>query len=81
MSAVHARVRSGGSGWGGVVGYPLAQLYEEVAFIAYHFHWSVDSILNLEHAERRRWVREISSINDRSNTEGRNARDPEYSFA
>jgi hypothetical protein len=41
----------------------------------------VDSILNLEHAERRRWVREISSINDRSNTEGRNARDPEYSFA
>jgi Family of unknown function (DUF6760) len=55
-------------------------LYEEVAFVAYHFHWSVESILNLEHAERLRWVREISSINERSNTEGRNAADRDYSF-
>jgi uncharacterized protein DUF6760 len=42
-------------------------LYEEVAFIAYHFHWPAESILNLEHADRRRWVKEISSINERRN--------------
>jgi hypothetical protein len=41
----------------------------------------VESILDLEHTDRRRWVREISSINERSNTEGRNASDRDYSFA
>lgn len=38
-------------------------LYEEMAFIAYHLHWSHDELLQLEHRERRRWCREISSIN------------------
>jgi hypothetical protein len=42
-------------------------LYEEVAYIAYHFHWPADSILNLEHAERHRWVKEIAGINRRLN--------------
>ena len=52
---------------GGVVGYPLDPLYGEVAFVAYHFHWPPESILNLEHGERRRWVPEISAINERMN--------------
>ena len=43
--------------------YPTAQLYEEMAFIAYHFHWTNAELMALEHAERRRWCREISSIN------------------
>jgi hypothetical protein len=38
-----------------------------VAFVAYHFHWDQAEILNMEHADRRRWVREISSINRRMN--------------
>ena len=37
--------------------------------MAYHFHWSADSILDLEHNERRRWVEEISAINGRRNAE------------
>jgi hypothetical protein len=44
-------------------GYPLTQLYQEMAFIAYHFHWSNEELMTLEHHERRRWCREISSIN------------------
>jgi hypothetical protein len=40
-------------------------LHEEVAFVAYHFHWPLRDILDLQHAERRRWVAEISSINQR----------------
>jgi len=44
-------------------------LHEEVAFVAYHFHWPLSDILDLQHAERRRWVAEISSINHRI-TEG-----------
>jgi len=53
-----------GAEWsGGVLGYPLKNLYGEVAFIAYHFHWPFEEILNLEHLERNRWVAEISQIN------------------
>ena len=45
--------------------YPSEALYEEVAYIAYHFHWALEDLLNLEHAERHRWVAEISRINQR----------------
>jgi hypothetical protein len=52
---------------GGVLGYPLSQLYEEIAFVSYHFHWPRGEVLELEHEERRRWVTEISSLNRRIN--------------
>jgi len=42
-------------------------LFEEVAYIAYHFHWSYGQIMNLEHRERQRWVAEIAKINKRLN--------------
>jgi hypothetical protein len=49
-------------------GYPLDQIYEEIAYIAYHFHWPLDNILKLEHQQRRRWVKEIAGINQRMNS-------------
>lgn len=52
--------------WGGWR-YPLERLYEEVAYIAYHFHWPHEQIMALEHAERQRWVAEIAKINQRFN--------------
>lgn len=67
MSAVSACIRDGAACIGGVVGYPLKQLYEEVAFVAYHFHWAQAEIMEMEHSDRRRWVKEISSINGRMN--------------
>ena len=51
------------------MGYPLDQLREEVAFVAYHFHWSFEEILELEHADRQRFVEEIASINRRLSEE------------
>ncbi len=50
-----------------MTGYPLDRLFEEVAYIAYHFNWPLDDILNLEHQDRLRWLQEIASINDRLN--------------
>lgn len=47
------------------VAYPLDQLRGEVAFIAYHFHWALDDVLQLSHAERVSWVGQISSINQK----------------
>jgi hypothetical protein len=66
---VRARIRGCDERRGGVVGYPLKKLYEEVAFVAYHFHWPHDEVLSLEHGERRRWVEEISAINQRVNAQ------------
>jgi hypothetical protein len=66
---MYTRICRGVKRRGGTVGYPLKALYEEVAFVAYHFHWQPEVILNLEHAERRGWVQEISAINQRRNSE------------
>jgi len=46
-------------------GYPSERLFEEVAYIAYHFHWPADQILAMEHRDRQRWVSEIAKINQR----------------
>lgn len=45
--------------------YAADRIYAEVAYVAYHFHWSLDEILDLEHAERLRYVAEIANINNR----------------
>ncbi len=47
--------------------YAADRLYSEVAYVAYHFHWSEEEILGLTHADRRRYVAEIASINTRMN--------------
>jgi hypothetical protein len=47
----------------------LDRLFEEVAFIAYHFGWAHDEVLSMPHWERRRWCAEISRINERMNEE------------
>jgi len=49
--------------------YPTDRLYEEVAFVAYHFNWSHDEVLAMPHGERQRWCEEISAINERMNDE------------
>ncbi len=51
-----------------MIGYPLGQIYEEVAYIAYHFHWPHEQLMGLEHGERRRWVEEIRRLNQRVNS-------------
>jgi hypothetical protein len=50
-----------------MTGYPSDALYEEVAFIAYYLHWSYEQIMGLDHLERRRWVGEVSRINQQMN--------------
>jgi hypothetical protein len=45
--------------------YEGDRLFEEIAYIAYHFHWPLDEILDLEHPLRRRFVEEIARINRR----------------
>lgn len=51
--------------------YPLEDVYEEVAFVSYHFNWSRAEVLSMAHWERRQWCEEISSINERMNEDER----------
>ena len=50
--------------------YPQDRLYEEMAYLAYHFHWSAEEVLQLAHCDRQRWVEEVARINERFNREG-----------
>jgi hypothetical protein len=49
--------------------YAAEQLYSEVAYVAYYFHWSEESILDLEHPTRQQYLAQISRINEQINQE------------
>jgi hypothetical protein len=38
------------------------QLIGEAARLAYHFHWPLDTILDLEHPDRRRFLADAESL-------------------
>lgn len=60
-------VRGGAFRRGGILSYPLDALHQEVAYIAYHFHWSKEEVMLMAHPERGRWVGEIAQINRQIN--------------
>ncbi|HVM10569.1 MAG TPA: DUF6760 family protein [Acidimicrobiales bacterium] len=47
--------------------YAASQLHEEIAYVAFHFHWSLNELLDLEHMRRRAFVHEIANLNNRLN--------------
>ena len=59
-----------------MIGHPSDRVFEEVAYVAYHFHWPREDVLGLDHLERRRWVAEIAHINDRLNEAAGAEREP-----
>jgi Family of unknown function (DUF6760) len=38
---------------------------EEMAYLAYHLHWSHAELMGLDHRSRRRWVEQVSALNER----------------
>ncbi|MGE3619579.1 MAG: DUF6760 family protein [Acidimicrobiia bacterium] len=49
-----------------MIRYPTDALWQELAYLAYHLHWDLDTLLDLEHADRGRLVRHVSSLNERA---------------
>lgn len=45
------------------------ELFQEISFIGYYFHWPAEEILNLPRPERRRYCEEINRINRKLNGE------------
>jgi len=46
--------------------YPEESLWDEIAYLAYHLHWDLDSLLDLNHADRARLIRSVAELNDRA---------------
>ena len=46
--------------------YPEYALWNEVAYLAYHLHWDLDSLLDLEHPDRIRLINLVADMNDRA---------------
>lgn len=46
---------------------PSGELYRQLSFISYYFHWPLESLLDLPHLEREKFCREISRINEQAN--------------
>ncbi|QPL66945.1 hypothetical protein [Streptomyces clavuligerus] len=42
--------------------YAADRIEEETAYLAFHLHWGMDSILDLEHADRRAYVRRVAAL-------------------
>jgi hypothetical protein len=46
--------------------YPEAALWEEISYLAYHLHWDLDVLLDLEHSDRTRLIRTVADLNKRA---------------
>jgi hypothetical protein len=45
------------------------QLFAEAAELAYHFHWPLETILDLEHRDRRVFLSEAAELSVRNGTD------------
>ncbi len=46
--------------------YPEPALWDEIAYLAYHLHWDLGTILDLEHRDRSRLIDVVADLNRRS---------------
>lgn len=49
-----------------MIRYPTDALWQELTYLAYHLHWDLETLLDLEHADRSRLVRQVASLNERA---------------
>lgn len=47
-------------------------MYREVSFIAYYYHWDMQTVMTLDHQTRRRFCAEISEIHKQLNQQPKN---------
>lgn len=46
--------------------YPQEALWDELAYLAYHLHWDLETLLDLEHSDRARLIRSVADLNRRA---------------
>ncbi|MEU0885667.1 DUF6760 family protein [Lentzea sp. NPDC005914] len=56
---------SSGGRRGGLGRYAADELWREIAYLAYHLHWGMADLLDLEHGDRVRLLEEVGVLNER----------------
>ncbi len=51
--------------------YDQQAIWEELSYLAYHLHWGLDQLLDLEHGDRVRLVEQVAGLNRRAWEEAR----------
>lgn len=51
--------------------YPGDELWDELTYLAYHLHWPLPDLLDLEHGDRLRLVQTVADLNERAWEEAR----------
>ena len=46
--------------------YPVADSWDEMSYLAYHFHWDIERLLDLEHDDRLMLVAKVADLNKRA---------------
>lgn len=46
--------------------YRVEELWEEITYLGYHLHWELNTLLDLEHRDRRYLVQQVASLNERA---------------
>ena len=46
--------------------YPEDALWDEITYLAYHIHWDLDRLLDLQHSDRVNLVHRVASLNRRA---------------
>jgi hypothetical protein len=49
-----------------VILYKSEELWDEITYLAYHLHWDLPTLLDLEHHDRRRLVEAVAELNERA---------------
>jgi hypothetical protein len=37
-----------------------------MAYLAYHFHWELEALLDLQHSDRANLIQEVADLNERA---------------
>lgn len=73
MSALRRKIRKACKFYeGGIVVYPENELYREISFVAYYFHWDYETVMQMDHHTRRRFCAEISEIHKKISNQPKN---------
>jgi len=49
--------------------YPIDALWQELIYLAYHLHWDLDRLIDLDHADRARLIQGVAALNARGRNE------------
>jgi len=46
--------------------YPAEDTWDEVSYLAYHLHWDMEQLVDLEHDDRLMLVAKVADLNRRA---------------